>query len=261
MPHVQVNGISLYYEKNGDGPWLTILGGLGDTTRNWGTLTNQLTKHFTVLLLDHRGSGQSEKTLPPYSMELFAQDTIALWKSLGIVKSNVLGFSMGGMIAQELAITHPERMEKLILISSSPNKKRFPPKNLSVPQILESYTHEEIHYSQTYKLLFSKTFQKKYSTQTFVKFQLGHPHPQPKENFLAQYYAVRNFDSTGHLHKITCPTLILLGDSDEMSSKEGAEFLHKHIAGSKLILYNDCGHIPQAEQPKKFLQDVLEFLK
>lgn len=263
MPKAHANGLRIHYETHGSGnpPYLTILGGLGDSTRNWGVVARELAKSFTVVVPDTRGAGQTEKPPPPYSIQTFADDIITFWDAVGIDKSHVLGFSMGGMVAQMVVAKQPQYVQKLILISTTAGKKRFAPQNPDVPKIMYGYEFSEQHFLKTYQILFSPEFKKNFDQNMFLKFKLSDPHPQPREAFLAQYEAIKNFDGTELLPKIKCPTLILAGDQDTMIAADAATFLHEHITGSRLIVYPGCGHIPQMEQPQEFYKNVLEFLK
>ena len=261
MPTVEANGLHIYYEKFGTGPALTILGGLGDSTRNWGIVARELGKHFTVLVPDTRGSGQSEHTEPPYSIELFAKDTLAFWDALNVASSQVMGFSMGGMVALVIAAQDPKYVERLVLVSTSPGKKKYSPDHPGIKQIMENYSLTENHFSQTYEILFSEKFREKFDQKMFVKFKSGDPNPQDKKYFLAQYEAVKSFDGSNLLAKIPHPTLIIAGTSDGMISQKGTRYLGDHLRHSQLLLYPDCGHIPQMEEPQRFYRDVIEFLK
>lgn len=263
MPKAHANNLHIYYETHGSGlaPYLTILGGLGDSTRNWGLIARELSKNFTVIVPDTRGAGKTEKTDPLYSVELFAHDTTGFLDAVGIDKTHILGFSMGGMTAQAIAAHHPEYVDKLILVSSTAGKKRFAPQNPDVPHLMYGYEFSESHFSKTYGILFSKKFRESFDKNMFVKFKLSDPNPQSQACFLAQYEAVKNFDGAGLLDKIKCPTLILAGTDDGMIATDASQFLHEHIAGSKLLLYPECGHIPQMEQPQKFYTDVTDFLR
>lgn len=263
MPKANANGVRLHYETHGSGsgPYLTILGGLGDSTRNWGLIARELGKDFTVVVPDTRGAGQSEKAAPPYSIELFANDVIAFWDVVGIEKSHVLGFSMGGMVAQWIASHEPQYIDRLILVSSTAGKKRFAPQNPDVPRLMYSHEFTETHFAKSYQVLFSEKFRENFDEKMFVKFKLSDPYPQPRELFVAQFEAIKNFDGTGLLAKINHPTLIIAGSSDEMIAPDASQFLRDNIPNATLLPYPDCGHIPQMEEPQRFCKDVRDFLK
>ena len=106
MTKILTNNIHIYYETHGNGAPLLILGGLGDTTRNWQAIAKKLAKTHQVILLDNRGAGQSDRPEGPYTIEQMANDAMGVLDHLGIKETHVLGFSMGGKIALQLALEH-----------------------------------------------------------------------------------------------------------------------------------------------------------
>jgi pimeloyl-ACP methyl ester carboxylesterase len=112
---VEVNDISLYYEMHGSGAPLVLIAGLGYASWLWWKQVPALSRHFTVITLDNRGVGQSDKPDIPYSIPLYASDTVGLLSALGIEQAAIFGVSMGGFIAQEIAMSYPQRVRALIL--------------------------------------------------------------------------------------------------------------------------------------------------
>src|SRR4030065_499777 len=110
MPHVQANGINIYYESQGEGEPLFLIAGLGATHHLWELQVPSFACWFRVVTFDNRGAGDSDKPPEPYSIALFADDTAALMDALGIERAHVYGQSMGGIIAQEFALRHPQRL-------------------------------------------------------------------------------------------------------------------------------------------------------
>ena len=128
MPKVKVNDIRVYYEVKGEGFPLVMINGMNDNLNCWDSrLTEALSKKFKLILFDNRGAGRSDVSNREFTIGLFADDTAGLMNALGISRANVLGISMGGMIAQELAINYPRDVSRLILCSTSshwnPNKE------------------------------------------------------------------------------------------------------------------------------------------
>ena len=115
MPKARVNGISINYSVEGRGEPLFLIMGFSGSKMAWFFQRGAFRKHFQVVTFDNRGVGQSDKPPGPYSMKMFADDTVGLMDHLGIDKAHVLGASMGGMIAQHIALSHPERVRKLVL--------------------------------------------------------------------------------------------------------------------------------------------------
>src|SRR3954469_11914440 len=118
MPTATVNGIDLYYEVSGEGPPLLLITGLSGNTLGWAMLEPTLAEHFQVIAFDNRGAGRSAAPPGPYTTREMADDAVGLLDHLGIERTHVLGLSMGGMIAQELALAHPTRVDRLVLFAT-----------------------------------------------------------------------------------------------------------------------------------------------
>ena len=118
MPIVKANGININYSVTGQGEPLVMIMGLNAPQSGWNDQIPLFKKYFQVITFDNRGAGKSDKPQGPYSIRIMADDAAALMDCLGIKKAHIMGMSMGGMIAQEVAINYPERMMKLVLAST-----------------------------------------------------------------------------------------------------------------------------------------------
>ncbi len=262
MPLVNINTLTLHYQIHGQGAPLFIIGGLGDNTRNWFPLSTQLGKHFTVVTIDNRGAGISTHPDEEFTIDDMAGDVAALATHLKFNAINVMGFSMGGKIAMRLALTHPQLVAKLILISTGPGwvSKEFLPTK-EAREILKNPQNTPEHFARQYSILFSKEHQKKFPASGFVKFREMDPHPQPIGSFLRQLMAIGSCDLSGDVHSITCPTLIFAGDDDPITPLVNAQWLKRTIPNSQLKIYAGAGHVLQGERTKDFVDDVTVFLK
>src|SRR5438876_952183 len=119
MPYVEVNYIQMYYEIHGDGEPLVLIVGLGTDISEWDGIIRWLAKIYKVLAFDNRGAGRTDKPDTHYSIEMMADDTAGFMQTLGIQQAHILGISMGGRIALALALQHPKRIKKLVLVSTS----------------------------------------------------------------------------------------------------------------------------------------------
>ncbi|NQU18832.1 alpha/beta fold hydrolase, partial [bacterium] len=119
MPTVETNNINCYYEIHGQGRPLVLIAGLGSDSQSWQSVLVELAKHFKVVVFDNRGIGRTKYPQENFDIGTMAQDTVGLIDTLGIERADILGHSMGGYIAQEVAIKHPQRVNKLILASVS----------------------------------------------------------------------------------------------------------------------------------------------
>ena len=118
MPILSCNSINIYYEIYGEGSPLLFIHGLGSSTCDWNAQTDYFSEHYKVIALDLRGHGQSDKADGEYSIPLFAEDVSCLIKKLTLKEINIVGISLGGMIAMQLSIDHPELVKSLIIVNS-----------------------------------------------------------------------------------------------------------------------------------------------
>jgi len=119
MPKTKTNGIELYYQIHGEGKPLVLISGLGYSLWQWHKMVPFLAEHFQVVIFDNRGAGQSQKPDGPYTAQMLAADTVGLLEALNIEKATIMGHSMGGFIAQAIALDFPQKVEKLILGSTN----------------------------------------------------------------------------------------------------------------------------------------------
>ena len=123
MPYISLPNLKLYYEVTGYGLPLLMIHGLGSNSRDWEKQVNPFAQKYQVITLDLRGHGCSDKPPGPYSVKMFAEDTAGLMRELGLVPSHVVGISMGGMVAFELAVHFPELLRSLTVVNSYPEMR------------------------------------------------------------------------------------------------------------------------------------------
>ena len=231
MPNLTIKGISFYYETHGDAEPLVYIAGVGlDLSEYDDYLIRPLSKHFKVLAFDNRGSGRSDKPDEPYSIAMMADDTIGLMDALGIEKAVVVGLSLGGRIAMELALSYPERVEKLVLVSTSARvKNTWRRPMLGVLRALTS----------------------------LLPFKSG-KYPQPRYAFKRQLQASSGYDATSRLSSLTVPTLILHGRKDKLVPFHLVEEMHAAIRNSQLKTF-EGGHLLFVFEPQKLLEAIVSF--
>jgi pimeloyl-ACP methyl ester carboxylesterase len=229
MPTVHVNDIDLYYEIHGAGPPLVLIVGLGTDISEWPGIIQGLAECYQVIAFDNRGAGRTDKPDQPYSIEMMASDTEELLRALGITRAHVLGVSMGGRIALALALAHPERIDRLFLVSTSARRRTRRPWWFRPLSIV--------------------------STAMFRG-----QHPQPRYAFRRQLDAASTFNCTERLRDIHAPTLILHGRQDKTAPYALAEEMHAGITGSQLVPFAG-GHIFfLLRERQRFLDEVVGFL-
>jgi len=262
MPNVKVKDINLYYEIHGQGEPLVLIMGLRRNAEWWFRQVPDLSKHFKVLAFDNRGAGRTEKPVMDYSIRLFADDTAGLMEALDIKKAHILGISMGGYIAQELAINYPDRVKSLILGCTSAGGKRAV---LMSPERLKKFTANEglipeLILRKDMDIYFSDRFIREHpeKIKEFVSISLRYY--QPPDAFLRQFAACLKHDTVNRLNRVTVPTLITSGDDDPLVPPENSRILKELIPHAKLIFFPGKRHCFFIEEAERFNQKAIDFL-
>jgi len=261
MPKQDVNGIEIYYETHGQGEPLVLIMGLRRNVGWWYRQIFTLSKHFKILVFDNRGAGRTDKPKMDYSIQLFADDTAGLMETLRIREANILGVSMGGYIAQELALNYPGRVKRLVLACTGPGGEKAVPAS---PERLKKFTANEgltpedilkkdmdIYFSDEY---FAKNQEK---LEEFIKISLRYY--QPLDAFERQFAACLRHDTVNRLSRIDVPTLILTGDDDPLVPPENSKILSALIPRSELVFFPGKRHCFFIEEPDRFNQMVIGF--
>ena len=264
MPYQTVNGIKIYYEEKGTGEPLLLINGLAFPMDLWFAQIEELSKDFRVIALDNRGIGRSDKPDDVYSMSLMASDAVGLLRSLGIQKANVAGLSMGGFISQEIALSCPEMVNRLILVATGMGG----PRSLAlgkpfwdrVAAAIAGKNPWEI-YRIDLTLMTAPGFVEEHPETLDKAVELRMKNPQPFHAFVRQYTAAGLFDSNERVQKIDQPTLIVLGREDPIFPIALAEDFREKMPHAKMIIYEQCGHAILLEKPDRLSKDIREFLK
>lgn len=257
MPKLHVHGINLYYEMVGQGQPLLFIHGLGDSARTWEKQLPLFSKQYQVVTFDVRGHGQSDKPPGPYTISLFAEDTAELIKSLGIAPAHVVGISMGGMIAFQLAATMPDFLKSMVIINSGPAmlvctlKERWEIfKRLALVRILGMRAIG--------KVLSQRIFPKP-EHEALRKIFVERWAENDKRAYLDSTRALVNWSVAEHLGAIRCPTLVIASDGDytPVSAKEAYVAKMPH---ADLVVMSDSHHGVHLEWPEKFNEILITFL-
>jgi 3-oxoadipate enol-lactonase len=232
MPTVGVNDITMYYEIHGAGPPLVLIGGLGADLSLLTPITNELAQHRRVIVFDNRGAGRTDQPDRRYSIELMAGDTAGLMDALSIEQADILGISMGGRIALELTLTHPSRVRRLVLVSTS------------------AAGRGKVHMSWPMRLMWLM----QWIPGMHGKYpQAGYAHRRQRE-------AAVRYNATARLNQINVPTLILHGRRDRSLPLPMAEQLHSSIAGSQMQVFRGGHMFCFLAERQAFLTRIDEFL-
>ena len=265
MPKAKVNSFNLYYEIHGEGFPLLMIPGLSENVYWWDApLIEELARSFKVIVFDNRDVGRSDKTEGEFTCKMLADDTLGLMDALNIEKAHFLGHSMGGFIAQELGLNYPERVGKLILCSSGCGGSKAPlvnPKTVRLIMKLSQREHTRKLVEQGVPHMFSEDFIKANPDYINKKIDDILTIPTEPDAFKRQVTSNMRFNSYRRLKNIKVPTLILHGKKDLLMPPENAELLAEKILGAKLIYFENAAHMTFMEEPARFIEHVLDFLK
>jgi 3-oxoadipate enol-lactonase len=252
--------VALAYDVRGSP--LVLIQGVGVGRWGWEPVADRLARRFQVITIDNRGIGASDAPPGHYSTRAMAEDVLAVMDHAGVRRASVVGTSLGGMIAQELTLAHPERVDKLVLVATIPGGSRSRPMPLPT----------------TYLFAWAPFMTSQAKLQQFVNAALGpetlrrrprvarrlaarkRVHPQLQQAWRAQTEAEMLFNPLGRQRRITQPTLVVQGTADQVVDPGNADVLAGLVPGARVRLFHGAGHLPYWEQPRRFVGVVTDFL-
>jgi pimeloyl-ACP methyl ester carboxylesterase len=261
MPKIKANGIEIFYEETGSGEPLLLIAGFACDHANWSQMLPILSSRHHVIVFDNRGVGQTSAPNAPYSIQQMAEDTAGLLDAAGMSRVHVTGHSMGGQIAQELALTHPELVKTLILLSScakvDERGKALIESWGELPRLVDAEMGLRLSFPWIYTSRFYAT---PGAIERVIEEVFSNPFPPSPAGIYQQSRAITGFDTTTRLAQITCPTLIVVGKEDILSGLPFAEQLARGIPGSQLVVLEQCAHGLPTESPEATAAAILYFL-
>jgi len=265
MPKIKTNGIELYYEISGAGKSLVLISGLGYTLWQWYRMVPYLAEHFRVITFDNRGVGQSDQPAGPYSAQQLAADTVGLLNELGIEKASILGHSMGGFVAQAIALDYPRTVENLILCSTNFGGPNHIPITEEAMKVLSDVSSDALtRFRNGLVVSTAPDWAEKHPDiiQQWVAWRLANPiEPAAYQAQFAIGLGLLSESAAfeSRLPQLDIPTLILFGSDDKVVPPENAALLSGKIASSKVVLFPNAGHFFPIEIPETASQAVIEF--
>ncbi len=261
MPKVQVNGTDIYYEASGSGEPLLLIAGFACDLTVWSLVASSLISKYRVIVFDNRGVGRSSALDSPYNIEQMAEDASGLLDQIGVSQVQVAGHSMGGMIAQELVLAHPEKVRSLMLLASGvkPDERN--------QAIINSWGEllGQVDTATAARLILPWIYTHRFyarpgAIQQVIDLFVANPFPPPPHGIFHQSRAVSHFDTSGRLGAIRCPTLSLVGREDILLPVRYSEELVRGIPGAELAVLEETGHGLLIESPDAVAQAMLHFL-
>ena len=251
-----VDGIGIHYEVEGTGTPLVLTHGLGDDLHFWDAVVPALAQHHRVLRWDVRGFGRSDKPAGPYDAVLLAGDLARVLDAAGLPDAHVGGLSMGGVIAQRLALDYPQRVRSLVLVSTS---SEVGPQGMANWQRLADSIERRGFGDRARDA--SRSFSPGFAAAhpevvAAAGEQTARNHPPA---YAAAARAMSDYHWTGELGRIRVPVLILQGLADQLTPPGGSVKMHRQLSASRLLMIPDTGHSLPIEQPALFTAAVLAF--
>ncbi len=254
MPKVEVPGTELNYERAGEGEPLLLIQGMSANHLAWGRpFSSLLQRDFDVIAFDNRGIGLSRPVTEAFTIAEMAADTAALLDALGIERAHVLGISMGGMIAQALALAYPERLRSLTLgctyCGGEGSQLMDPADFQSLVEAMASGDQDRV-FRAMYELNLSPGFRAEESR--YDEFAaMAAALPAPRETIGLQVQAIAAHDTSARLPGLTTPTLVIHGTVDRVLGYPNGQLIASLIPGVRLETYEDVGHMFWWERPER----------
>ncbi len=251
------------WERQGAGPPLLLIHGLGYARWGWEPVVESLARSFDVLLFDNRGIGGSDAPPGPYTAAELAADAVQVLDEAGVERAHVLGTSLGGMVAQELALELPERVDRLVLACTTPGGAEahpMPAVTVGLMARAPTLSPEEALRLFVENALAAATVERRPEiVERIYAHRLASP-PDPA-GWQAQAAAGAAFDRLADVGRIRAPTLVATGTADNVIDPRNSELLAERIPGARLERFPGAGHLFFWEEPERFVALVREFLR
>jgi pimeloyl-ACP methyl ester carboxylesterase len=260
---VRVGDIRMHYMEAGEGEPLVLIMGLGGDHTAWGLQIPVFAREYRVIAFDNRGAGQTDQPDQPYTTRGMAADTVGLMDALGIERAHVAGASLGGMIAQELTLAHPDRVRTLQLHCTL---ARPSPYLLALGRtwhaMRSTLSREAFTRAMMLWLFTPETFAARPEfVESVVQTLLANPYPPSLTGFTRQSGAVAMHDTLDRLPRISCPTLVTVGSADILVPPSFSQAIHARIPGGELAVIEGAAHGYFLEAPERFNAACLDFLR
>ncbi|MBU1236802.1 MAG: 3-oxoadipate enol-lactonase [Gammaproteobacteria bacterium] len=249
MNTIHTNGIDIHYDVQGEGPWLILSHSLGTDVTLWDDQMDTLTPHFRVLRFDTRGHGGSSAPTIPYDFAMLTADVLGLMDELDIERAHFCGISMGGMIAQHVALAAPERIDKLVLLSTTSG---YPPEARALwAERIEGVRRDGV------KPLVKATLERWFT----APYRAALPEVMeriarliratPAAGYIGSCQAIAALDVTDRLSALRCPTLVIAGADDAGTPPAMGRKIAEQIPGARIELVSQASHLCNIEQKSR----------
>lgn len=246
------DGARLYHEEHGDpaAEAIVLLEGMGGDIPGWRRNIPNLARELRVIAYDLRGNGASSEPIGPVTMGTFVDDTVALLDAIDLDRAHMYGQSFGGMVAQEVAIWHPDRVITLVLAAT----------HCGGSHVVES-ARDPVPKGEPWRALYAPGFPDTHPEHVAEDLRIGSEQPRHIDGPRRQWEAMQGFDTFDRLPRIAVPTLVLHGTQDRMVAPGNAEVLSARIPNAELRLLEGAGHLYHSERAAEADEAVLDFVR
>jgi 3-oxoadipate enol-lactonase len=261
VPTANLGDIRLHYEASGAGERLLFVHGLGSSSRDWENQVPYFSERYRVVTPDLRGHGKSDKPPGPYSIPLFANDIAELIRTLDLGPSHVVGISLGGFVASQLAVDHPDLMRSLVVVNSAPElpADTFRERLRTKKELLLRRLIVQLFGMRTLgRFLGKKLFPKPEQTDLKSTFVERWAENDPRV-YLYTLAAISRWSVRERLSSIRCPTCVVSGERDFLPMSLKQEYIAK-TSNAELVVIPDSGHLTPVDQPERFNEALMSFL-
>jgi 3-oxoadipate enol-lactonase len=258
VSYAAVDDIEVHYEERGRGTPLLMLMGFGAAGDLWGAeFLDALAARFRLIIPDNRGTGATERGTAAYTIARLAADALGVLDREGILAAHVFGVSMGGMIAQEIAISHPARVRGLVLGCTTPGG---PDEVLPRRSVIEDLAHDGLLGGRLNSLLVTPEFLARRTGLLTRLVMRALARPTSPKVLQEQFAAIAPFDTSARLHAIVAPTLVITGDRDAIIPADNSRLLVRGIRGAQGVIVKDTAHCFFWEAPERAAGAIISFL-
>jgi 3-oxoadipate enol-lactonase len=254
--------VTIAYDVRGRGAPLVLIQGVGIGRWGWEPVADRLARRFQVITIDNRGVGASDSPPGHFTTRSMAKDVLAVLDHAGVERASVLGTSLGGMIAQELALTQPERVDRLVLVATLPGGPRSRHMPLGTTYLLASapFLTGRAKLERFVNTTLGPTTLRRRPeiAERLAAAKLAHPQSEPA--WRAQTAAGMLFNPLGQQRRVAQPTLVVQGTADQVVDPDNAAVLAGLLPNVRVELFDGAGHLLYWEQPRRFGRVVTGFL-
>lgn len=258
MPFAENDGAKIYWDEQGSGAPVLLIMGLGWPSSSWYRTRPILSDNYRTIAFDNRGVGRSDAPPGPYSIAQMAADAAAVLQSAGVNAAHILGVSMGGMIAQEVALRYPQKVRSLMLGCTAAGGSCAVQANPEVIQVLMSrFVDPELFAAAMNPFLYDAGTPRARRDEDLQMRRRWFPTP---EAYFAQLQAIIGWEAYSRIAQIEAPTVVIHGENDRLVPPENAKLIAERIPGAKLVMIPNASHIFNTDQTEAAHAAILEFL-